>query len=83
MVLAVAGGAVAGPFEDAMAAYEADDYATALQLFRPLAAQGDVKAQYLLGIASGHRRKRRVRRADWLREAADQETSRTDWPRSQ
>ena len=75
MVLAVAGGAVAGPFEDAMAAYEADDYATALQLFRPLAAQGDVKAQYLLGIMylRGIGVEQEYAGAlNWLRKAADQ-----------
>ena len=75
MVLAVAGGAVAGPFEDAMAAYEADDYATALQLFRPLAAHGDVKAQYLLGIIylRGIGVEQEYAGAlNWLRKAADQ-----------
>jgi TPR repeat protein len=41
--------AVAGPFEDGMAAYERGDYATALRLWRPLAQQGNAKAQFNLG----------------------------------
>ena len=41
---------VAGPFEDAFAAYSRGDYTTAFQLWRPLAAQGDAVAQYNLGI---------------------------------
>ena len=42
--------AVAGQFENATAAYERGDYATALQLLQPLAEQGDATAQYNLGI---------------------------------
>ena len=37
----------AGPLEDATAAYERGDYATALQIIRPLADQGHAEAQYL------------------------------------
>jgi hypothetical protein len=37
--------AIAGPFEDGMAAYNRGDYATALRLFRPLADTGDPSAQ--------------------------------------
>jgi len=33
-------GAVAGPLEDAWTAYQSGDYATALRLWRPRAAQG-------------------------------------------
>jgi TPR repeat protein len=46
----IAGAAVAGPWEDALAAYERSDYATALRLFRPLADQGFSKAQHNLGV---------------------------------
>ena len=42
--------AVAGPQEDADAAYDRGDYATALHLWRPLAEQGDAIAQFNLGI---------------------------------
>jgi TPR repeat protein len=41
--------AAAGPFEDAEAAYNRSDYATALRLWRPLAEQGDARAQSYLG----------------------------------
>jgi TPR repeat protein len=47
--LTMAGAAVAGSFEDGEAAYQRQDYATALQLWRPLADQGSAKAQYGLG----------------------------------
>jgi hypothetical protein len=42
-------GAIAGPWEDGMAAYNRGDYVPAMQLFRPLAQRGDAKAQNLLG----------------------------------
>jgi len=51
LMLTVGGGvATAGPFEDASAAYERGEYATALRLLRPLAEQGDAKAQYKIGL---------------------------------
>jgi TPR repeat protein len=42
-------GATAGPLEDGDAAYERGDYATAVQLWRPLAEQGNPEAQFILG----------------------------------
>ena len=42
--------AVAGPWEDGMAAYNRGDYLPAIQLIRPLAAAGNAKAQSVLGI---------------------------------
>jgi TPR repeat protein len=42
--------AVAGPWEDGMAAYNRGDYVPAIRLFRPLAEQGNAKAQSLLGV---------------------------------
>ena len=50
ITLGTAQGAYAGPYEDADAAYRRGDYATALSLLRPLAAQGNAKAQYNLGV---------------------------------
>ena len=41
--------AVAGPWEDGMAAYNRGDYMPAIRLFRPLAEQGNPKAQSILG----------------------------------
>src|SRR5436305_5313809 len=42
--------AVAGPWEDGMAAYNRGDYLPALRLFRPLAEQGNARAQTVLGV---------------------------------
>jgi hypothetical protein len=44
-----AGNALAGPWEDGMASYNRGDYAPAMRLFRPLAQQGNVKAQAAIG----------------------------------
>ena len=49
ITLGMAQGANAGPLEDGEAALSRGDYATALSLFRPLAAQGNAKAQFTLG----------------------------------
>jgi TPR repeat protein len=46
----VAFGAFAGPWEDGMAAYNRGDYMPAIRLFRPLAEQGNRKAQNVLGV---------------------------------
>lgn len=43
-------GVYADAFDDGFAAYKKQDYATALALFRPLAAQGDIDAQHNIGI---------------------------------
>jgi TPR repeat protein len=42
--------AFAGPWEDGMAAYNRGDYVPAIRLFRPLAQQGNAKAQNVLGV---------------------------------
>ena len=44
-VLVLLGSACAGNFEDGLEAYKRGDYATALSKFKPLAEQGDAKAQ--------------------------------------
>ena len=43
-------GAVAGPWEDGMEAYNRGDYMPAIRLFRPLAEQGNARAQHLIGV---------------------------------
>jgi TPR repeat protein len=43
-------GAAAGPWEDGVAAYVRGDYVPAVQLLRPLAQQGNAKAQGVLGM---------------------------------
>ncbi len=50
LLAALAGTAVAGPFEDAVSAYERGDYATALREFLVLAEQGHASAQHNLGV---------------------------------
>ena len=42
--------AVAGPWEDGMAAYNRGDYVPAIRVFRALAEQGNAKAQSTLGV---------------------------------
>jgi TPR repeat protein len=50
LLFALATPVAAGPFEDGLAAYERGDYATAFRLWRPLAEQGEAKAQNNLGV---------------------------------
>lgn len=49
-VCAAAAPAVAGPYEDAEAAFEKGDYATTVRLMQPLADQGRAPAQRNLGF---------------------------------
>jgi protease YdgD len=66
---------VAGPFEDAVAAYGKGDYVTALQLFRPLADNGRDDAQYYVGfiyLAGKGVARDYTEALKWLRLAADQ-----------
>ena len=72
--LSVAPGS-AGPLQDAQAAYESADYATALRLFRAVAVEGDATAQSRLGMM--YERGLTVPQdyalaAEWYRRAADQ-----------
>jgi hypothetical protein len=56
--LLLVGSAIAGPIEDAKAAYDSGDYATALHIFQPLADQGDAEAQF--GLATMYEKGRGV-----------------------
>jgi TPR repeat protein len=49
-MLIASAGANAAPAEDAFAAYQKGDYPTALKLLKPLADQGNVTAQYNVGV---------------------------------
>jgi uncharacterized protein len=73
--LALPGTATSGQLEDGLAAYQSKDYEMALRLFRPLAVQGDAKAQALLGsmyqIGDGVPQDY-AEAANWYRKAADQ-----------
>ena len=75
MLVAMVGTVVAGPFEDALAAYKKGDYATALQLFRPLADDGREDAQYFLGFMYYNAKgvaQDYAEAAKWFRLAAEQ-----------
>jgi TPR repeat protein len=50
IAIAFASAAVAGPFEDGIAAFKRGDYSAAVKLILPLAEEGDATAQYNLGI---------------------------------
>jgi TPR repeat protein len=50
LTVCFAGPLAAGPFEDAVAARDKIDFATALSLLRPLAEQGSANAQFNLGF---------------------------------
>src|SRR5260221_14680774 len=50
MTVTLAGIALAGPFDDAVAAYGRGDYATAARLLEPLANDGISVAQFNLGL---------------------------------
>jgi uncharacterized protein len=70
-----AGSVAAGPFDDADAAYERGDYATALRLYRPPAVRGNAYAQASLGMMyeTGHGVPQDyAAAASWYRKAADQ-----------
>src|SRR5574342_161100 len=54
LVVACATGAAAGSFEDGLSAYERGDYTQAMNLWHPLAAQGDAPAQFNLGLMYRH-----------------------------
>src|SRR5580704_6365219 len=65
----------AGPLEDAVAALDSSDYATALRLFRPLAEKGNPRAQFNLGFMYANGRgvpKNYAEALKWYRLAADQ-----------
>lgn len=46
LLLSLSGGCLAGPSTKGETALAAGDYSTALQVFRPLAEQGDARAQF-------------------------------------
>ena len=75
LALALFSVATAGPLEDGQAAYQRSDYSTALQIFRPLAEQGNAFAQANLGwmYAQGQGVAQDYAQAvAWWRKAADQ-----------
>jgi TPR repeat protein len=65
----------AGQFDDAVAAYERGDYASAFRLMKPLAENGDAKAQHNLGVMYDRGRgipQDHTKAWKWYRRAAEQ-----------
>jgi uncharacterized protein len=74
-IVMMAQAAQAGPFEDGAAAFQKADYATALAQWQPLAQQGDLQAQFNLGILHDQGRgvpQNRAEAARWYKLAAEQ-----------
>jgi TPR repeat protein len=72
---AVSAPVMAQDFDKGLGAYEAGDYETALQEFLPLAAQGDVTAQFNLGVMYYNGigvTQDYAEAANWYRKAAEQ-----------
>ena len=75
LILLSAGIASADPFEGARTAYQKQDFATALRLFRSLADQGNAAAQADLGVMYGGGEgvpQNFAEAVKWFRKAADQ-----------
>jgi TPR repeat protein len=75
LVLALFGGAIAGPLEDADRAYDRGDYDTAFSLWQSLADQGDASAQLHLGLMFDGGvgvKPDWGKAAEWYRKAAEQ-----------
>ena len=54
IMLFAAGPAGAGPYEEGLAAYQHQDYMAALEIWQPLAEQGNGQAQHHLGLMYAH-----------------------------
>lgn len=82
LVLSFCEVALAGPIEDAVAAYHRRDFALALQLLRPPADQGDATAQHFIGamydLGEGTPQDY-VAAASWYRKAAEQRHARAQY----
>ncbi len=72
LAVSFAGSAAAGPYEDGIAAFKRRDYVTAMQLFRPLAEQGEARSQVSLG-AMYELTQDYAAAVSWFRKAADQD----------
>ena len=75
LALALCGQALAGAFEDATTAYMRGDYAAAMKMIQPLADQGDVRAQFNLGMMNYNGQgvpRNHEEAAKWFRMAAEQ-----------
>jgi uncharacterized protein len=50
LLCGAAGSAIAAPFEEGLKAFEGGNYPTAMRLLRPLAGEGNARAQYNVGV---------------------------------
>ena len=76
IILRISSIALAEPIDDAIAAYNLEDFETALRTFKPLSEQGDPEAQCHLGVMyrDGQGVKQDYSKAiRWFRLAAEQE----------
>jgi len=74
--------AVAGPFDDGVAAYDRKDYQRAYEIWRPLAQQGHASAQFLLGLvydAGTGVPEDDAEAVNWYRKAAQQGQARAQY----
>jgi uncharacterized protein len=74
-LLVIVGAGIAGPLEDADAAFNRGDYDTAMRLYRPLAESGNADAQWALGIlyrGGGRSEPNYVEALKWFKLAANQ-----------
>ena len=63
------------PLEQGIAAFRRDDTAKAIQILQPLAARGDVQAQYYLGLSHEYT----PEAAQWFQKAAEQGHARAQY----
>jgi TPR repeat protein len=66
--------AAAGPIEDAEAAFNRGDYATAMNILRPFAERGDAVAEYDVGVMYDQGfgvSQNEIEAAKWYRRAGD------------
>jgi TPR repeat protein len=76
MLASIAGTAVAGPYDDALAAWRRGEYATAYRLWGPIADKGDPDAQFYLAFMNEYGQgvpRNSVEATKWYRKAADQQ----------
>jgi TPR repeat protein len=82
LVCAAGTALAAGPLENGIAAYLKSDFATAQRLLRPLAEDGDARAQLVLGVMCetglGMTQDYKAA-ATWYRKAADQGNARAQY----
>jgi uncharacterized protein len=72
----IAGAAVEGPYDHALAAWRRGEYTTAYRLWRPIADEGDPDAQFYLGFMSEYGQggpQNSMEAVKWYRKAADQQ----------